>query len=88
MGLFRVVLKKTKYFVKESASQRHGRLLTRYLKRYVDEVEKAKMKAGENPAVKQKKIEKREAKWLLPEEVSGQLWSGGFLGESFSSGNH
>jgi hypothetical protein len=88
MGLFRVVLKKTKYFVKESASQRHGRLLTRYLQRYVDEVEKAKMKAGENPAVKQKKIEKREAKWLLPEEVSGQLWSGGFLGESFSSGNH
>ena len=82
MATWRIVLKKTRYFEKGRIAANFGRELKRYLGRYVDEVGKAATKHGEGP----REQKGSEPRWLLPEESTGVLWSGGFFGEEFSPG--
>lgn len=84
MATWRIILKKTRLFEKGRISANYGRELKRYLARYVDEVGKAATKGGEGPS--ERRGEEKEARWLLPEESTGILWSGGFFGEEFSAG--
>jgi hypothetical protein len=82
--VWRVVLKKTQAFEKGSMTGGKGRNLKKYLARYVDQIGKERTKSGEGPGKSQPG---KEAKWLLPEEKTGVLWAGGFLGGTFSPGN-
>lgn len=83
MATWRIILKKTTLFEKGRVAAHSGREFKRYLARYVDEVGKAATKAGEGPG---RSAAGDEPRWLLPEESTGVLWSGGFLGDSASPG--
>jgi hypothetical protein len=82
MPEYRVILKKTKYFPKGSATS--SRNLKRYLSKYMDEVEKGKQKnRGENPSILLPPLNPN-SQTILPDESDGTFWTGGFLGNTKS----